>query len=218
MTQVPRSALSPGRGRSGIHALAWVGLLLCAQPVWALRCGNDLVSAGERKIEVLKSCGKPLLVEQWSETSVVLSQGGSVVVGEKDTSTIEVWTYHFGPARFIHFLRFVNGRLDEITPGPHGFSGAAVASGSPDCGAVVRKGDRRIELLRKCGEPAAVDERSRERMVGIREESGAALSQGRKVGIRVEEWTFNFGPTRFLVFVTLENGVVVDVQSGDYGF
>ncbi|KAF0192809.1 MAG: hypothetical protein FD165_579 [Gammaproteobacteria bacterium] len=204
--------------RSGIYATACVGMLLCTESAWALRCGNDLVLTGEHKIEVLKSCGKPLLVEQWAETGVVFSQSGKVVVGERDTSTVEVWTYNFGPARFIHFLRFVNGRLDEITPGPRGFSGAAVVNGSPECGKIVSKGDRRIELLRECGEPASVDERSREQMIGIRDEAGATLSQGRKVEVRVEEWTYNFGPTRFLVFVTLENGVVVDVQTGDYGF
>jgi|GEM_PF-7023689 len=34
----------------------------------ALRCGRDLVLEGDRKIEVLASCGDPATIDTWQET------------------------------------------------------------------------------------------------------------------------------------------------------
>jgi len=36
--------------------------------------------------------------------------------------------------------------------------------------------------------------------------------------VRVEEWTYNFGPQRFLQIYRFENGEVVEMKFGDYGF
>jgi hypothetical protein len=34
----------------------------------------------------------------------------------------------------------------------------------------------------------------------------------------VEIWTYNHGPTRFLDYLRLENGIVTKITSGDYGY
>ena len=36
--------------------------------------------------------------------------------------------------------------------------------------------------------------------------------------ILIEEWTYNLGPTRFIRYLIFENGRLVDIKTGDYGF
>jgi len=36
--------------------------------------------------------------------------------------------------------------------------------------------------------------------------------------INIAEWTYNYGPGQFLYFITMENGRVVKVEEGGYGF
>lgn len=84
------------------------------------------------------------------------------------------------------------------------------------CGSeLVEKGDRKIEVLKKCGEPASVDEWEEIRPVPPFR-FGLPSSGLEKVG--VEEWTYNFGPQRFLQIYRFENGEVVEMRFGDYGF
>lgn len=84
------------------------------------------------------------------------------------------------------------------------------------CGSdLVEKGDRKIEVLKKCGEPASVDEWEEfRRTPAVR----FGMSRGGVERVRVEEWTFNFGPQQFLQIYRFENGQVVEMKFGDYGF
>jgi len=34
----------------------------------------------------------------------------------------------------------------------------------------------------------------------------------------LEEWTYNLGPSKFLLFIRLENGRIVRKERGDYGY
>ena len=36
--------------------------------------------------------------------------------------------------------------------------------------------------------------------------------------VKIEEWTYNFGPERFIRTLTFENGELVDIETGGYGF
>jgi hypothetical protein len=63
---------------------------------------------------------------------------------------------------------------------------------------LVDVGDSKIDVLAKCGEPVVRDE-------WYEEESFRRSS----VSIRVEEWTYNFGPTRFIYFLKFKNGRLV---------
>lgn len=36
--------------------------------------------------------------------------------------------------------------------------------------------------------------------------------------VEIEEWTYNLGSTRFIRYLIFENGVLVDIITGDYGF
>jgi hypothetical protein len=84
------------------------------------------------------------------------------------------------------------------------------------CGSgLVEKGDRKIEVLKKCGEPVSVDEWEAIRRTPA---SRFGLRTSGLEKVRVEEWTYNFGPQKFLQIYQFENGEVVEMKFGDYGF
>lgn len=80
---------------------------------------------------------------------------------------------------------------------------------------LVLPGDRAIQVLKSCGEPARRDQWEEVR-------SGHERRFGRfwpnRIKVQVEEWTYNLGPSHFLQIVRVENGVVVQVEEGNYGF
>lgn len=87
--------------------LAAAAALGAATPAAAdLRCGTELVSPGDSKVEVIKKCGEPLLRE--------------TVAVKKTPSADEIvdrWTYDQGPGRFLKILTFEAGELVTIEDG-----------------------------------------------------------------------------------------------------
>ena len=97
---------------------------ISAANVYGLRCGNGLVDVGDPKIDVLRKCGKPDIVDQWDEEEVIAgSTAGQIGEGRRTRSfvNVEQWTYNFGPTRFIYILIFRNGNVAEIKTGDRGF-------------------------------------------------------------------------------------------------
>ena len=77
---------------------------------------------------------------------------------------------------------------------------------------LVDVGDTKILVLKKCGEPALKEEIGED----IYHENDAL---GRRKEKRyVEQWTYNFGSTRFIYILTIKNGTVVDIRTLDKGF
>ena len=78
-------------------------------------------------------------------------------------------------------------------------------------GGIVSNGDTAVDLLMKCGQPEWKDTHT--------EEIGDTLNKDtrRKTQITVEEWTYNFGAYQFLRVVTLRNGVIAGIRTGQYG-
>jgi hypothetical protein len=71
-------------------------------------------------------------------------------------------------------------------------------------------GDSKADILIKCGEPFYKDahqEELKERLP----DSGT-----RTIIVTVEEWTYNFGPQRFMRIITFRNGQVVNIRTGGY--
>ncbi|BCR03899.1 hypothetical protein DESUT3_09680 [Desulfuromonas versatilis] len=87
----------------------------------AMRCGNDLVLVGERKLEVLKSCGEPDFVDTWEERRRERIYYFGHWYPDYRLVVVEEWTYNFGPSLFMRTLTFENGRLVEIETGDYGF-------------------------------------------------------------------------------------------------
>ena len=79
-------------------------------------------------------------------------------------------------------------------------------------GGIISAGDRSIDVLAKCGEPASKE--SHQEVLG--ENLNDTTRQ--KIFITVDEWTYDFGPTQFMRIVVLKNGVVAAVRTGSYGY
>ena len=93
------------------------------------------------------------------------------------------------------------------------------------CGSnIISSGDRKFDVLRKCGNPANVEVWEE---VRIKRDLGARLFLPgeeppgfpfAKEFVTVEEWEYNLGPGRFIRYLTFENGRLIKITTGDYGY
>lgn len=96
------------------------------------------------------------------------------------------------------------------------------------CGTrLISEGDPRDKLLNECGPPTSVEEWEEERYDWFdrfppsnryREFERYGNAYRVRIRVRVELWTYNHGPSRFIDQVRLENGIVHKVLSGGYGW
>lgn len=115
------------------NQLVIIGLLgaSLALPAHALRCGNQLVSVGDRKARVLRVCGEPESrderIEYRSTSYEACRRTGHdrfCVVHEDEAHQpvrIEEWTYNFGTTRFMQLLEFENGVLKRLESMEYGY-------------------------------------------------------------------------------------------------
>ena len=91
---------------------------------------------------------------------------------------------------------------------------------------IISVGDRKFDVLRKCGEPTNVDLRQEFRKRNL---WSVALGPDRRIHIfpapflvdelvTIEEWEYNLGSARFIRYLTFENSLLVDIALGDYGY
>jgi hypothetical protein len=93
------------------------------------------------------------------------------------------------------------------------------------CGSdIISPGDRKFDVLRKCGNPDNVEVREE---VRIKRDLGDHLFLPgeeppgflfAKELVTVEEWEYNLGPGRFIRYLTFENGRLIKITTGDYGY
>jgi hypothetical protein len=84
---------------------------------------------------------------------------------------------------------------------------------SLDCrGGIVSVGDSRIDLITKCGEPDLKDSHTEEFSERIDKDTKTKLI------VTVDEWTYNFGPSQLIRIVTMKNGRISDIRTGNYGY
>ncbi len=95
-------------------------------------------------------------------------------------------------------------------------AGAAADSLSCD-GGIVSVGDSKLDLVAKCGWPTLQEDLAGERTGAVLERRGSVSLQ-RTVVARIERWTYDFGPSRFIQIAVLEGGKVVRVERGGYGY
>ena len=103
------------------------------------------------------------------------------------------------------------------------------------CGVrLITEGDFKDRVLAECGEPDHVEVWEEERVYGFRNHpSYYGIYDNYEYGrpddryerpyrikklVIIEEWTYNHGRSRFMDHLRLENGIVVDITSGDYGY
>jgi hypothetical protein len=99
------------------------------------------------------------------------------------------------------------------------FACSAARADSLRCGTkLVTEGNARLDVLAKCGEATEVQHRSvwRQPIVWIH---GRPMRVGSDlVEIPVEIWTYNLGPNKFMRRVIFEDGLVVKIETLDYGY
>jgi hypothetical protein len=98
--------------------------LALSAPAHALRCGTNVVSEGDSTMTLLHHCGEPTMREQQERR--VLSRRYDSLRGVYYDDYIlvpyEIWTYNFGPRRFIQRITIEGGRIRSIEGAGYGYS------------------------------------------------------------------------------------------------
>jgi len=86
------------------------------------------------------------------------------------------------------------------------------------CGSdLITEGDHIAELLRHCGEPVWVERKTETRIVAHRPHR-LLPARARKQEVVIEILTYNFGPSRLMREVRVEDGVVKRIRTLQKGF
>jgi hypothetical protein len=92
-------------------------------------------------------------------------------------------------------------------------------------GKIVSIGDTKSQVIDKCGEPDNIESWEEER---IKKDHYYSYDNDRsyedyrepflvKEYVRIEEWTYNRGPTTFIRYLLFENGRLKKINLGDKG-
>jgi hypothetical protein len=100
---------------------------------------------------------------------------------------------------------------------------SALADGSLRCKTrLITPGAAAYEVKSVCGAPddtqARTESRSVRRAITVPCATGYCASVvDETITVNVEEWIYDFGPQRFIQFLTFESGKLVAIRSGSYG-
>jgi hypothetical protein len=188
--------------------------LLFAGNVFGLPCNGQIVNIGDTNHEVTAKCGEAALKEQRTVIVVEMTTEatGTIITSMTSTTstTIDEWTYLFGPDELVQSYRFEKGKLIEISNkgyGPvHDFSIDTCGDGKS-----LANGDSTVETYLKCGEPIAKENRKNK---VIESEYGVTK---RHTTVPVVEWTYRYGPDAPGYTVTFENGVAANIRTREFG-
>ena len=93
------------------------------------------------------------------------------------------------------------------------------------CGTnIISIGARKSEVLRKCGEPASTEIWEAVRYKGslgsrpVLPDEDLPRSFLVKELVTIEEWEYNLGPGQFIRYLRFENGRLIRITTGDYGY
>jgi hypothetical protein len=186
----------------------------------SLRCDGGIIAVGDSKLDLLGKCGHPALREEVPATAGVYGATGLV----RPLVVQERWTYNFGPRAFVHVITIETGVIKAIERGGYGYdlgdpAPAPVRPPRARCShsGGFSVGDSTFEVLARCGEPALREETLAQVAVEAPGAHGASTIIGTTT-VRVELWTYDFGPqvnTRRLEF---EAGKLVRIVTGSYGY
>ncbi len=108
-----------------------VGLILCSDPTYALRCGHRIVQNGMNEAEVRAICGEPVSISHLgfvlraypfsrrpiSSTVEAYHPG----IGFHQQLAVTELVYNFGPHKLMRRLRFEGDRLKSIETAGYGY-------------------------------------------------------------------------------------------------
>jgi hypothetical protein len=167
-------------------------------------CADKIISVGDRSYDLITKCGEP----DWKQSHAeeIIERDSKV----KTFIAVEEWTYDLGPQRFTRIFKLRDGKVVDVQSG--GYGTVKEQSTKRQCSdQIISTGDSAADVITKCGEPAWKDKH--EELIREQLDDNTV----RKVSVIVEEWTYNFGPSRFTRIFTFRNGKVTDVRTGGYG-
>jgi Protein of unknown function (DUF2845) len=82
---------------------------------------------------------------------------------------------------------------------------------------IIALGYTKVEVVDRCGEPTAIDQRYEDEIVGTLVDPVTKQSVLRTVSILVEEWTYNFGPHSLLYLLIFKENRLVKIDTRGYG-
>ena len=82
---------------------------------------------------------------------------------------------------------------------------------------IIALGYTKAEVVDRCGEPAAIDQRYEEEITGIVVDPVTKQSVLRTVSVLVEEWTYNFGPHSLLYLLIFKENRLMKIDTRGYG-
>ena len=99
------------------------------------------------------------------------------------------------------------------------FIGAQQADALSCSQRLVRVGDASARVLQLCGDPAEIVERTESRTTTVqgRAPDGTIVAHTVTVTVVVEQWTYDFGPQRFMRQLVFEGGVLLRMSTLGYG-
>jgi len=86
------------------------------------RCDPASIGVGDTKLDLLATCGEPAVRDAWEEVRGEGAAAGGEAAAVLVTSTVEVWTYDFGPDRFVRFARIEAGKVTAVESGSYGYA------------------------------------------------------------------------------------------------
>jgi hypothetical protein len=106
----------------------------------------------------------------------------------------------------VRMLRFRNDRLVSVKTGGYSFDYEQRGYCEPQ---QIEPGLSKFELLLRCGKPD-----SRYTRTGFRSQRiGDVFTQ--PVSVQIDEWIYSFGSNQFIRYVTLVDGRITKVETGE---
>ena len=174
----------------------------------SITCDGGIVSSGDDAAELMLKCGTP----EWKEShQEEITNEINPDRKQRTYITVEEWTYNFGPSQLLRTVTLRNGVVAGFRTGQYGRTKGSYAPGPACDDRIMSVGDTKAEIVLRCGEPfykSSYQEEQKERIDAF---------SNRKVIVTVEEWTYNFGPQRFMRIITFRNGTVTDIRTAGYG-
>ena len=124
--QTPRSIHKVPLTRLGpVLVVAALGALIGGTALAddAMRCGNNLVQAGDPSAKVRGLCGEPVDRQTHTILQPLYGFRGRPVYFDRGVVAVpvELWTYNFGPHRLMQRVRFVDAVVVEIETLGYGY-------------------------------------------------------------------------------------------------
>lgn len=116
--------------------------------------------------------------------------------------------------------------LGALAIGLGTLAGGAEAEGFRCDKRLVSEGDSSMEVRAHCGDPDEARQRLESRVISRLVRTPCMKANGPGVctvmvqdmiSVVVDEWTYDFGPHRFIQYLTFEQGKLINVESGEYG-